>query len=165
MRRSYDVRARSTAIATAFLCGLWVAGCGNGGNEGGGQAETTEGRRAASGSATLEVGGEAYRFDRVLCAFGPEETRREDTEFVLSAIQDGLQLDATIHTDFGHVVTLDDIEDFENPRLAWSAGEAGLSADRREIIRVDGKRVSATATFTDGVTGATSEGTLTAVCP
>lgn len=142
---------------------LVTAACGDGPD-----AERTDGgsdvsAAAGGGSATLTVGDQTYEFDRARCAFGSEETGRDDTEFVLSAIQDGLQLDATINTRFGHVVSLDDIEDFENPRVGWSAG--GPGSDAGEIIQVDGRRVSVEATFTDEVSGDTAEGTLSAVCP
>jgi hypothetical protein len=166
MRKSNDYRSRLALPAVAFTCCLGVVACSNGGNEGAGRSDATEGRQAAAGSATLTVGDDTYGFDHVRCAFGPDETGREDTEFVLSTIQDGMQLDATVHTRFGHVVTLDDVEDFENPRVDWSAGEVGrVTGDIAEILRFDGKRVSATAGFTDGITGATADGTLTAVCP
>lgn len=151
---------------------LALTGCGEGGDDsaersavptdGAGSTASTSG----AGSATLEIDGETYTFDRVLCAFGSEETQRDDTEFVLSAIQDGMQLDATIDTRFGHVVSLDDIEDFENPRVAWSAGDLGsATAGSEEIIHVDGKHVEVEATFTDQTTGTNADGTLDAVCP
>lgn len=85
---------------------------------------------------------------------------------VVSTRQDGMQLDATGNTRFGHVVSLDDIEDLENPRVAWSAGQPGsATAGSEEIIHVDGERVSVEATFTDQTTGATANGTLEATCP
>lgn len=129
------------------------------------RAESTTATRGAgsTGSATLVVGGETYEFDRVHCGFGPEETGQDDIEFTLSAIQDGLQLDATIMTRFGHVVSVDDIEDLENPRVAWSAGGPGSTTG--DIIRVDGKHVQVETTFTDQNTGTTANGTLEAQCP
>lgn len=152
-------------IGLALL--LVTAACGDGPD-----AERTDGgsevgAAAGGGSATLTVGERTYEFDRARCAFGPEETRRDDTEFVLSAIQNGLQLDATINTRFGHSVSLDDIEDFENPSVGWSAGGpgSGLQGAAGEIIQVDGKRVSVRTTFTDEVSGDTAEGSLSAVCP
>lgn len=153
----------SIGLALLFV----TAACGDGPD-----AERTDGgsevgAAAGGGSATLTVGDQTYAFDRARCAFGSEETGRDDTEFVLSAIQNGLQLDATINTRFGHVVSLDDIEDFDNPRVGWSAGGPGsdLRGAAGEIIEVDGKRVSVEATFTDEVSGDTAQGILSAVCP
>ena len=166
MCRSNDARARPLQAAVAFAFCLGAVACEKGGEEGAAQSEATQARPTGSGSATLEVGGRSYRFDRVLCAFGPEETKREDTEFVLSAIKDGVQLDATISNRFSHVVTLADIRNSENPSVGWSAGEVErVTGGAGESIRLDGKRVSATAQFTDRIAGATAEGTLSAECP
>ena len=164
MYRSNDARARPLREAVAFAFCVGAIACANGGEEGAQQSGATQARPTGSGSATLEVGGGAYIFDRVLCAFGPEQTKREDTEFVLSAIKDGVQLDATISTRFGHVVTLADIRNSENPSVGWSAGEVERGR-AGEFIRLDGKQVSATATFTDRIAGVTAEGTLSAACP
>jgi hypothetical protein len=129
-------------------------------------AAQTSGGETRAVSAIFTVDDDTYEFDRPRCAFGAEETGREDTEFVLSAIQDGMQLDATINTRFGHVVSLDDTEDHENPRVSWSAGEVGSrSSGSEEIIRLDGKRVTVEATFTDQTTGTSADGTLEATCP
>ena len=122
------------------------------------------------GSATITIGDETWEFDAVLCAFGSGETGRDDTEFVLSSTQDGLQLDATINTEFGHSVSLNDIEDFENPRVSYSAGGplAALTGGEEDIIEVDGKNVSATGSFIDDTNEEAFEGvegTLTGTCP
>lgn len=145
-----------------------ILACNGGGGETGedGNSPPSTGNGAAA-AAALAVDGETYEFDRVLCAVGAEETGEENTEFVLSAMQDGLQLEATISTRFGHTVSLHDIRDHENPSVAWSVGEMGLGeASSDEFIRVDGKRVSVDdVTFTDETTGNTAPGTLDATCP
>lgn len=153
---------RRLAFATGLALMLLAVGCGDSSDSEPG-AEADVGEAARGSSANLTVGDRTYRFDRVLCAFGPEETGQDDIEFTLSAIQDGLQLDATIMTRFGHVVSLDDIEDFENPRVAWSAGGPGSTTG--EIIHVDGKHVQVETSFTDQNTGTTANGTLEAQCP
>jgi hypothetical protein len=111
------------------------------------------------GSARLVVGGEEWTFDSVLCAFGEEETGQEGAEFVLSSIQDGLQLYASIDS-FGHSISLDDIEDFENPSVS-------LSSEGDDFIILDGTSVSAAAEFVDftGDGFTTTAGTLEATCP
>lgn len=120
------------------------------------------------GSATLTVGDQTWTFDSVLCAFGEDEIGQEGAVFNLSAIQDGLQLYASIDS-FGHSVTLDDIEDFENPSVALEAGGpiASLTGGEEEFIELDGKNVSAAAAFVDNTTDEieTTEGTLEATCP
>ncbi len=111
------------------------------------------------GSARLVVGDDEWTFDSVLCAFGEEQIGQEGAEFVLSSIQDGLQVYVSIDS-FGHSISLDDIEDFENPSVS-------LSSDGDDFIIVDGKSVSAAAEFTDfaGDDLATTPGTFEATCP
>jgi len=115
--------------------------------------------QVGGGSARFVVGDNEWTFDSVLCAFGEEQIGQEGAEFVLSSIQDGLQMYASIDR-FGHSVSLDDIEDFENPSVSLSSVGDGF-------INVDGKSVSAEAEFVDG-TGdgiATTPGTFEATCP
>lgn len=112
------------------------------------------------GSATLTVGDQTWTFDSVLCAFGEEQIGQEGAEFNLSAIQDGLQLYASVDS-FGHSVSLNDIQDFENPSVSLDAfpGDA-------EIV-LDGKNVAATASFVDSTSDSFEgvEGSLEAACP
>lgn len=122
------------------------------------------------GGATITIGDETWEFDSVLCAVGPAETGREDTEFVLSSIQDGLQLDATINTEFGHSISLNDIEDFANPSVSFGFTDVGAvtGGEMQEVIQVDGKDVYAEAAFYDDTSEAFLEeipGTLIATCP
>ena len=107
-------------------------------------AEDLEDRQAAvgGGSATLTVDGETWTFTSVLCAFGEDEIGQEGAEFVLSSIQDGMQMYASIDS-FGHSVSLNDIQDFENPSVS-------LDAFGGEFIEVDGKTIRAEADFSDG---------------
>lgn len=120
------------------------------------------------GSATLTVGDETWVFGSVLCAFGEEQIGQEGAEFNLSAIQDGLQLYASIDS-FGHSVTLDDIQDFENPSVSLAAGgpAAAMIGGEEEFIELDGKNVAASALFVDDTTEDMEgiEGTLEATCP
>ena len=111
------------------------------------------------GSASLTVADQTYTFDSVLCAFGPEEIGQEGAEFVLSALQDGTQLYFSIDS-FGHSVSLDDIEDFENPSVGWSSVGDGF-------IQLDGKSVSGEAGFIDSTTDTFEEqpGSFEATCP
>jgi hypothetical protein len=178
---------RHLAAATATLA-LLAAGCGDdaddavGGPDPADLAEDPQGAvddladdlrdlqdAQGGGSATLTIGDQTWEFGSVLCAYGPGETGRDDTEFVLSSIEDGLQLDATINTEFGHSVSLNDIEDFENPSASWSAGGpfGALTGDPEEIIQVDGKEVTAEATFIDDTSDDLAQvpGRLVATCP
>ncbi|MCH7788046.1 MAG: hypothetical protein IH940_01240 [Acidobacteria bacterium] len=108
-------------------------------------------------TATLIVGGEEWAFDAAFCAFGEETIGQEGAEFNVSASQDGLQLYASIDS-FGHSVTLNDIDNFENPSVSLSATTGGF-------IVIDGKNISAEADFVDDLTGQTSAGTFSATCP
>ena len=66
-----------------------------------------------------------------------------------------------------HTISIDDIGDFENPAVGWSAVK-GLLGDSVDVIQVDGKSVTAETTFdnslTDDVIEETS-GTLEGTCP
>ena len=111
------------------------------------------------GSARFVVGDDEWTFDSVLCAFGEEEIGQEGAEFVLSSIQDGLQMYVSIDS-FGHSISLDDIEDFENPSVS-------LSSVGDDFIVVDDKSISAEAEFVDstGDGTTTTPGTFEATCP
>jgi hypothetical protein len=123
------------------------------------EALEEEQQSQGGGGASLTVGGQTYAFDSVLCAFGEEETGQEGAEFVLSAIQNGTQLYFSIDT-FGHSVSLDDIEDFENPSVSWSSfGD--------NFIQIDGRSASGEAAFVDGTTDSFDEvpGSFEGSCP
>jgi hypothetical protein len=64
-------------------------------------------------------------------------------------------------------VSLGDIANPAAPRFAWEAGEAvaRMTGETGDLVRVDGRRVSAAGTFTDEVSGRSAEGSLSAVCP
>ena len=111
------------------------------------------------GSATLTVGDQTWNFDLVLCAFGEDEIGQEGAEFVLSSIQDGTQMYVSIDS-FGHSVSLNDIEDFQNPSVDLSAFGDGF-------VELDGKSVRATTEFIDGTSDDFTgiEGTFEATCP
>lgn len=132
--------------------------------------ESLENQQAAQGggSATLTVGDETWNFDSVLCAFGEEQIGQEGAEFVLSSIQDGLQLYASVDS-FGHSVSLNDINDFENPSVSLTADKfsASMAGGSAEFVTLDGTRVEATAPFLDDTSDGmeTVEGTLQADCP
>ncbi|QGG94697.1 hypothetical protein [Actinomarinicola tropica] len=121
------------------------------------------------GHATITIGDQTWEFDSVLCNVGPSETGRDDTEFVLSSIQDGLQLDATINTEFGHSISLNDIEDLANPSVSYGFTDIGAvtGGEITEVIQVDGKDVYAEAAFYDDTSESFEEipGELTATCP
>lgn len=132
--------------------------------------ESLENQQAAQGggSATLTVGDETWSFDRVLCAFGEEQIGDEGAEFVLSSLQDGLQLYVSIDR-FGHSVSLHDIANFEDPSVSLTADRfsVSLTESSPEFVALDGNRVEATAPFFDDTSDevATVEGTLQADCP
>jgi hypothetical protein len=133
-------------------------------------AETLEAQQEAEGggSAVITVGDETWAFDSVLCAFGPDEIGQEGAEFVLSALQDGLQLYVSID-EFGHYVSIDDIENFDDPSVSMTADDTAASLNGADefLVELDGKRATAEGFFidysTDGMEG--TEGTLEATCP
>lgn len=142
---------------------LTIIACGDGPDADNASEQSGDPGATDGAAAILAVGDRTYEFERIFCAFGPEETGQDDTEFSLSARQDGLQLDATISERFGHVVSVDDIENLDDPRVGWTAG--GVLGGTEDIIELDGRQVSAEATFEDENTGETTEGSLRATCP
>lgn len=115
---------------------------------------------AGGGSASLTVGDQTWEFDSVLCAFGPEEIGQEGAEFVLSSIQDDLQLYLSIDS-FGHSVSLNDLADIADPSVAL------VSVTMEEFIELDGKEASGEADFMDDATDSldTMAGSFEATCP
>ncbi len=126
-----------------------------------GLADELEEQQATSGggSGTLTVGDQTWTFAPLLCAFGEDEIGQAGAEFVLSGLQDGMQMYASIDT-FGHLVSLDDIEDFENPKVSLQNVGDG-------VIMIEGKSVSAEMDFIDNTTddASATPGTFTATCP
>ncbi len=132
-----------------------------------------------AGSATLIIGDQTWTFDNYYCAFGPEETGNERVSFSSGSIgsPDGvrLQLDASIqdvdkqgrYEGEGTIqsVTLNDIEDFENPSVDFGAVE-GIVGASSFVIQVDGNTVTVEASFDDGTTDERESipGTLEATC-
>jgi len=115
------------------------------------------------GNATLTIGEETWTFDGFGCAFGPEETRNENVEFSAAAFGESatgastqLSVDITLGT---HAVSLNDIDDFENPSVA-------LEAIGGFEIQIDGDNISAEALFDDGTTDEFDEipGTFSGTC-
>jgi len=100
------------------------------------------------GSATLTVGDQTWTFNSILCAFGEDQIGQEGAEFVLSSIQDGMQLYAAIDS-FGRSVSLNDIENLSDPSV-------NLEAFGADVV-VDGKNVSASGQFVDGTSDSFAE--------
>ncbi|MCK0114211.1 hypothetical protein MWU75_18895 [Ornithinimicrobium sp. F0845] len=124
--------------------------------------ENLEGQMASQGggSATLTMGDQTWEFDSVLCAIGEEETGQEGAEFVLTSLQDGLQFYVSIDS-YGHRVTLDDIEDFENPSV--SLATVGFPAE--DFIELDGKSVRGEMVLTDDLTTEQLDASFEGTCP
>ncbi len=125
--------------------------------------ENLEGAQEAGGggSATLTVGGEVYTFTKVLCAIGSDATGNDDFDFSLSGIQDGTQLSIDTGPTYGDNVSLDDVVNFDDPKVSWSSQGDGF-------LTIDGKNVSGQAEFSDGTSGdptKTTPGTVEATCP
>ena len=141
------------------------------------QGQNTQQQQGA-GKATLKVGDKTYEFDTVMCAFGTDETKNADWDFSLSAIQDGTQLSVSRGAEggqYGDSVSLDDIENVDDPSVSWSAPAHVLPTAANpnavvddSFVEIDNKNISAQAQFDDGTKGTTGEpvaGTLTATCP
>ena len=138
------------------------------------------GNGTGAGNALLTIGDESWSFDDIFCAFSPEEAGNARVSFFVSSFGESstgarTQLDATIQDpaqegryDGENViktVSLNDVEDFENPSVDWSS-ISGFSIAELDF-QVDGKNVAVSAAFNDGTTDdiETVPGTLIATCP
>jgi hypothetical protein len=125
---------------------------------------------AGGGGATFTANGQTWEFPSVLCAFGEDQIGQPGAVFNLSAIADGLQLYASIdESGASHSLSLNDIEDFENPSVSLSvnglvAGAVGAPA---EFILLDDKQVSAEVVMLDDIAGQpiAEPARLSATCP
>lgn len=132
-----------------------------------------------SGSATLTIGDQVYTFDNYYCLQGGENTGNDNVPFSSGAFGEvegvRVQLDASLYDPDAqdrmegdgviHTVSLNDVEDFENPSVAWRA-ESGFLGMGDWVIQYDGETVFAEAMFDDDRTDEIEEipGTLEAVC-
>lgn len=144
-------------------------GGNDGGNNGGGSA------------ATLTIGNESWEFASVFCAFSTEETQQQNVPFTVSGFTTSstgarAQMDASIVdlTGLGDMspenltVTLDDVEDFENPSVSWADNSLEIFGGSTPELNIDGKNVTINAVFDDNLTEDETEaipGTLVASCP
>jgi len=135
---------------------------------------------ASSGSATLTVGDQSWTFDNYYCLSGPDNTGNAAVSFSSGAFGefDGgqIQLDASVvdldeqgrFEGDGVVqsVSINDVEDFENPSVSLNA-ESGAFGTAEFVIQINGDTVTVTANFDDYTTDAEIEtipGTLEATC-
>jgi hypothetical protein len=136
---------------------------------------------SGGGTATLAIGDETWEFTGYYCAFGPAETQNDRVSFSSGAFGESaegvrIQLDASIQDtrEEGrydgdgviHSLTLNDIEDFENPSLGWSA-LTGILGSGGPFLHLDGQSVTAETVFDDETTDEIEEvpGTFQATCP
>ena len=122
------------------------------------------------GGATFTANGQTWEFSSVLCAFGEDQIGQAGAVFNLSAIADGVQLYASID-DAGaaHSLSLNDIEDFENPSVSISISPffTDLLGAPTEFLVLDGTSVSADVPMMDDLTSQPIDGNaqLSATCP
>jgi hypothetical protein len=183
-----SARPRTTATMAAVAIAAVLAACGSSGGSAapkpaGGSGSTdsssASGNTASGqgrGTATLTVGDETWEFDTVMCAFGTDETKNKDWDFSLSAIQDGLQLSVSGGApggQYGDSISLNDIQDFENPSVAWEGPFVSVGTGQQtpsDVLEIDGKSVTASVDFADSRSDAAAPnvgvaGTLDATCP
>ena len=134
---------------------------------------------AGAGSATLTVGDQTWTFDNYYCRLGPENTGNDRVSLSSGALgtHEGVRtpLDASIQDkdEQGRMegdgtiqsITLNDVEDFENPNVALAA-ESGFVGGPEFVVQVDGDTATVSASFDDGTTDEIEAipGTLEAMC-
>ena len=137
------------------------------------------GSTAGPGSATLTVGDVTYEFDNYYCLAGPDNTGNDRVSLSSGSMgridEVRVQLDASIQDpdEEGRMegegtiqsISLNDIEDFENPSVALEA-VTGFVGGPEWTITYDGSTVTAEALFDDTTTDEIEEipGTLQATC-
>lgn len=183
-------------LAVLLLFGALGAACGSSDDpgtgdpgppavNGGGDADNGEGNGnggSGSASATLTIGDESWTFDAITCLLSPGEAGNNGVSFQLSSFgetADGVrtQIDVSIldtqetgrYEGDGtvHSISLIDVEDLTNPSVHWSA-MTGMFGGAEWTIQVNGKHVTAEATFDDGRTDREIEkvpGSLVGTCP
>lgn len=146
---------------------------GGGGGGGGGGFGT--------GTATLTIGDQVFDITGLGCVFSAEEARNPDFPFNMSGFatsDDGhrLQMSADIYDPSGeektegegvsHHISIDDIDDFENPSVSW-ATIGGFGGGTETKLTVDGKHVTGVGSFDDATTDDFEqiEGMIDASCP
>ncbi len=142
------------------------------------------GQPAGAGSATLTIGDETWDFAGFMCAFGHEETQSavysfSSNSFGTHSTGARVQMQAEIRDESGqgryegdgivYELSLDDIDDFENPSVSWSSSNSELfpgAGSGDAVVRIDGKHVTAEGKFDDGRTDETEmvPGTLDGTC-
>lgn len=130
-----------------------------------------------SGSATLTIGDKVYEFDNYYCAEGIENTRNDSVPFSSGAFGEvegsRAQLDASMYDPEGRdsmdaegvkfSVTLNDIDDFENPVVDWTDA---FFVDEPPVFSYDGDTLRIEAMFDDELTEEMEQipGVLEATC-
>lgn len=141
--------------------------------------------------AVLTIGDETWEFTSYLCAFGHEATQSDLYSFSSGSFGEHssgarVQFLADIRDETGqgryegdgviYDISLDDIDDFENPSVRWSSTsdeadpqlvELGAAPPSGEaVIDIDGDRITVTGLFDDGLTDdyESVPGSLDATC-
>ena len=146
-------------------------------SEGSSDGAAESGPAGGPGSATLTIGDQVYEFDNYYCAEGTENTRNDSVPFSSGAfgqVEDArVQLDASMYDPDGRdsmeaegvsfSVTLNDIDDFENPTVAWA--DSFLAA-APPVFEYDGSTLRIEAEFDDELTDEMEQfpGVLEATC-
>lgn len=118
---------------------------------------------AQTPTASFEIQGERYVFDRVMCSL-PETA---DGDLGVMARQDGLELNISRDAAIGPTVSLYDHENPMSPSVSWEAPDPTMMPSQRrslELIRMDGRQLTVEATFTNEHTGATADGSVVVEC-
>ncbi|HUF54879.1 MAG TPA: hypothetical protein VMR52_14105 [Dehalococcoidia bacterium] len=154
----------------------------DGDDEGDDDGDNGGGGGFGSGTGTLTIGDESWEITGIGCIFSAEEARNPDFPFNLSGFGESstgarAQLSADIYDPSGeertegdgvsHNISFNDVEDFENPSVAWSDVSSLLTGGTETVLTVDGKNVTGEGVFDDGTTDEIEmiPGTLEVQCP
>lgn len=140
-----------------------------------------DGGISGEGSATLTIGDETWETESIFCAFSTEETQNDNVPFTVSGFTEtstgaSAQIDASVVDLSGAAeispenltLTIDDVDDFENPSVAWGLNKQEVFGGSLPDLQIDGKNVTIEGVFDDGLTDGEFEavpGTFVASCP
>lgn len=157
-----------------------TGGSGGGGGDGG--SGGGDGGGFGSGTGTLTIGDETWEVTGIGCVFSAEEARNPDFPFNLSGFTQSsagarAQVSADIYDPSGeerhegdgvsHNITIDDVEDFENPSVSWESLGGLASGGEPAVLTINGKSITGQGLFDDGTTDELEKvpGTLEVRCP
>ena len=137
-----------------------------------------DGGSFGNGTGTLTIGDETWEITGVVCDFSSNDFPFDLSGFTTSSTGAQAQVSAGIYDPAGegrtegdgvsHTISINDVEDSQNPSVSWDSYDPGASSGGEETrLTIDGKSVHGEAAFIDGFADELEvvSGTLEVECP